>query len=224
MEIHSLINTASLNQQRQLPGLTPPQSPQDGELSSLPQQSQFRQSSTSFAQKTPNFQFKLPPIQSMLDNIAQNESQGAYYPQFQSSALPLSPLSSRSPSVVSVSRQEQSLQPQNAPHPGSEMGSFPAHEYPAPQKPLILISSQRSFSSNHPSSKKKRSNLPKKTTMILLTWLNENLNHPYPSSKQKNELIFQTGLSSQQLSNWFINARRRKISLLREIRNNTTEA
>ncbi|ODV97326.1 hypothetical protein PACTADRAFT_84522 [Pachysolen tannophilus NRRL Y-2460] len=56
-----------------------------------------------------------------------------------------------------------------------------------------------------------RPNLPKKTTNILLEWLYTHSNNPYPSSKQKSEFLYKTGLTSQQLSNWFINARRRKI-------------
>ncbi|GMM35154.1 Cup9 protein [Saccharomycopsis crataegensis] len=64
--------------------------------------------------------------------------------------------------------------------------------------------------------KKKRCNLPKKTTKILIDWLNDNLSNPYPNSKEKFELIVKTGLTNQQLSNWFINARRRKINNLRE--------
>lgn len=65
-------------------------------------------------------------------------------------------------------------------------------------------------------SKKKRSNLPKQSTSILLNWLHNNLDHPYPNSKEKKELMDRTGLSPQQLSNWFINARRRKIQGLRD--------
>lgn len=61
-----------------------------------------------------------------------------------------------------------------------------------------------------------RNNLPKGTTQILLKWLNEHLNHPYPNSFEKTQLIISTGLNQQQLSNWFINARRRKIKALRQ--------
>ncbi len=67
-------------------------------------------------------------------------------------------------------------------------------------------------------SRKKRANLPKKTTSILLGWLNDNLDHPYPSATEKSELIRLTGLTNQQLSNWFINARRRKIQVLRALK------
>jgi len=69
-------------------------------------------------------------------------------------------------------------------------------------------------------SRKKRANLPKKTTSILLGWLNDNLDHPYPSATEKTELIRLTGLTNQQLSNWFINARRRKIQVLRALKDN----
>lgn len=64
--------------------------------------------------------------------------------------------------------------------------------------------------------RKTRNNLPKETTYILLKWLNDHLNHPYPNSFEKNQLMVSTGLNQQQLSNWFINARRRKIKVLKE--------
>lgn len=68
--------------------------------------------------------------------------------------------------------------------------------------------------------KKKRSNLPKQSTNILFQWLLANLDHPYPNSREKADLIRKTGLTSQQLSNWFINARRRKINSLKEKNHN----
>lgn len=61
-----------------------------------------------------------------------------------------------------------------------------------------------------------RNNLPKETTYILLKWLEEHLNHPYPNSFEKTQLMFSTGLNQQQLSNWFINARRRKIRAMKQ--------
>ncbi|KAI5970749.1 CUP9 [Candida margitis] len=71
--------------------------------------------------------------------------------------------------------------------------------------------------SNGNSSKRKtRNNLPKEITYVLLRWLNDHLNHPYPNSFEKNQLMMATGLNQQQLSNWFINARRRKIKTLKE--------
>ncbi|VEU22561.1 DEKNAAC103523 [Brettanomyces naardenensis] len=67
--------------------------------------------------------------------------------------------------------------------------------------------------------RKRRASLPKRTTAILLNWLNDNLDHPYPNSSEKADMLRMTGLTNQQLSNWFINARRRKIQLLRDIKN-----
>lgn len=67
-----------------------------------------------------------------------------------------------------------------------------------------------------PSRGRTRNNLPKETTYILLKWLEEHLNHPYPNSFEKTQLMFSTGLNQQQLSNWFINARRRKIRAMKQ--------
>ncbi|CAI4464796.1 CQS_1a_G0018240.mRNA.1.CDS.1 [Saccharomyces cerevisiae] len=57
----------------------------------------------------------------------------------------------------------------------------------------------------------KRSNLPKATVSILNKWLHEHVNNPYPTVQEKRELLAKTGLTKLQISNWFINARRRKI-------------
>lgn len=55
----------------------------------------------------------------------------------------------------------------------------------------------------------KRANYSKEVSKILKNWLKENLNNPYPSEREKNDLIKMTGLDSTQINNWFINARRR---------------
>ena len=82
-------------------------------------------------------------------------------------------------------------------------------------------------------SKKRRGNLPKPVTDILRAWFREHLDHPYPSEDDKQKLIARTGLtisqvccratvresssglSCEQISNWFINARRRQLPALR---------
>lgn len=57
----------------------------------------------------------------------------------------------------------------------------------------------------------KRSNLPKEVINVLNDWLLKNLHNPYPTPQVKRELLEKTGLNQVQLSNWFINVRRRKI-------------
>lgn len=57
--------------------------------------------------------------------------------------------------------------------------------------------------------KRRRGNLPKSTTALLRTWLYDHTQHPYPSEEEKTTLATQTGLTLNQISNWFINARRR---------------
>jgi len=62
--------------------------------------------------------------------------------------------------------------------------------------------------------KKRRGNLPKTATATLKSWVVENLTHPYPSEDVKRQLAFKCSLSVQQISNWFINARRRIVPAL----------
>eukprot|EP01095_Lingulamoeba_sp_RSL-Kostka_P001861 TRINITY_DN1264_c8_g1_i1.p1 TRINITY_DN1264_c8_g1~~TRINITY_DN1264_c8_g1_i1.p1 ORF type:complete len:149 (-),score=11.89 TRINITY_DN1264_c8_g1_i1:221-667(-) len=50
----------------------------------------------------------------------------------------------------------------------------------------------------------------KDITCILITWILENIKHPYPTRAEKLKLMNQTGLSKTQLDNWFYNTRRRK--------------
>ncbi|XP_076893418.1 BEL1-like homeodomain protein 11 [Bidens hawaiensis] len=49
--------------------------------------------------------------------------------------------------------------------------------------------------------------LPETSVMILRSWLFEHFLHPYPNDNEKLMLASQTGLSKNQVSNWFINAR-----------------
>ncbi|KAK4502840.1 hypothetical protein PRZ48_006266 [Zasmidium cellare] len=56
---------------------------------------------------------------------------------------------------------------------------------------------------------RKRSNLPKQSTEIMKTWFDQNITNPYPSEEQKAIFSNATGISMTQVSNWFINHRRR---------------
>ncbi|KAM5564980.1 BEL1-like homeodomain protein 11 [Rosa sericea] len=49
--------------------------------------------------------------------------------------------------------------------------------------------------------------LPETSVAILRSWLFEHFLHPYPNDSEKQMLASQTGLSKNQVSNWFINAR-----------------
>ncbi|GLU11842.1 hypothetical protein SLE2022_285620 [Rubroshorea leprosula] len=49
--------------------------------------------------------------------------------------------------------------------------------------------------------------LPESSVAILRAWLFEHFLHPYPTDTDKHMLATQTGLTRNQVSNWFINAR-----------------
>ncbi|CAN1253063.1 BEL1-like homeodomain protein 8 [Linum perenne] len=49
--------------------------------------------------------------------------------------------------------------------------------------------------------------LPERSVAILRAWLFEHFLHPYPTDVDKQYLATQTGLTRNQVSNWFINAR-----------------
>lgn len=49
--------------------------------------------------------------------------------------------------------------------------------------------------------------LPERAVSVLRAWLFEHFLHPYPNDSDKHMLASQTGLTRNQVSNWFINAR-----------------
>ncbi|KAM0676567.1 Homeobox protein tos8 [Binucleata daphniae] len=61
----------------------------------------------------------------------------------------------------------------------------------------------------------KRANYPKQISKILKNWLRNNIQSPYPSEIEKAELAKLTGLDQTQINNWFINARRRILPMLK---------
>ncbi|XP_076919392.1 BEL1-like homeodomain protein 2 [Bidens hawaiensis] len=58
-----------------------------------------------------------------------------------------------------------------------------------------------------PESWRPQRGLPERSASILRAWLFEHFLNPYPSDADKHMLARQTGLSRNQISNWFINAR-----------------
>ncbi|CAO3607629.1 unnamed protein product [Cunninghamella blakesleeana] len=96
---------------------------------------------------------------------------------------------------------------------------FPSHPQEEEEHPLtsaagsVLVSTTATtattISSNGKTNKRRRGNLPKAVTLILKEWLSEHKKHPYPTEEEKDALAKRTGLTLNQISNWFINARRR---------------
>lgn len=62
--------------------------------------------------------------------------------------------------------------------------------------------------------RRRRGNLPKSVTAILKQWLIDHRGHPYPTEEEKRGLRVKTNLTLNQISNWFINARRRILPLI----------
>ncbi|ORZ12367.1 homeobox KN domain-domain-containing protein [Absidia repens] len=69
-------------------------------------------------------------------------------------------------------------------------------------------------SSSITTARKRRGNLPKSITCLLKEWLVVHADHPYPSDDEKLYLQQETQLTINQISNWFINARRRLLPCL----------
>lgn len=146
-----------------------------------------------------------PPSYSTQPSSYSLYNHGSYTPY--SREAPSGSLSLEAPSPVS--------QPLTAAATRRSLVSTRRESFDLPTLPGSPVSKSASPDLSH-SRTRTRNNLPKETTYILLKWLNDHLNHPYPNSFEKTQLMMTTGLNQQQLSNWFINARRRKIKVLRQ--------
>ncbi|KAJ0966609.1 hypothetical protein J5N97_023526 [Dioscorea zingiberensis] len=63
------------------------------------------------------------------------------------------------------------------------------------------------FTDHNPPVWRPQRGLPERSVAVLRAWLFEHFLHPYPTDTDKHMLATQTGLSRNQVSNWFINAR-----------------
>ncbi|KAL1851237.1 hypothetical protein Plec18170_006562 [Paecilomyces lecythidis] len=62
------------------------------------------------------------------------------------------------------------------------------------------------------SNRKKYRRLPRNAVIVLRSWLHQHKDYPYPTQWEKENLQQETGLSNAQISDWFMNARRRKLA------------
>ncbi|WPH05089.1 Homeobox protein TGIF1 [Acrodontium crateriforme] len=88
-------------------------------------------------------------------------------------------------------------------HVDSNVAHIP-YEY----SPASMYTMSNDYDFQH-SKARKRGNLPKQSTEIMKTWFDQNISNPYPSEEQKLHFSKATGVSMTQVSNWFINHRRR---------------
>ncbi|CEP15433.1 hypothetical protein [Parasitella parasitica] len=83
---------------------------------------------------------------------------------------------------------------------------------PASRKSVKASANNKTKSANN--GRRRRGNLPKSVTAILKQWLIDHSRHPYPTEEEKRSLRLKTELTLNQISNWFINARRRILPLI----------
>lgn len=108
--------------------------------------------------------------------------------------------------------------------------NYPPHAMVGSQSMTLGVQGELSGSHN----RRRRGNLPKHVTDILRSWFHDHLDHPYPSEEDKQIFMQKTNLTISQvsrldpeemdsinmlqISNWFINARRRHWPALKQSR------
>ena len=136
-----------------------------------------------------------------------------------SSSSPASPHSSSIPMPIMDSLSHPPLPPTTPttptsviPHHHQHHHHHPSHRKQPLQSPTTVTATTTTTTnsgSNNNLVKRRRGNLPKAVTAILREWLSRHKKHPYPTEDEKAALARQTNLTLNQISNWFINARRR---------------
>ncbi|KAI7900275.1 uncharacterized protein BX663DRAFT_518105 [Cokeromyces recurvatus] len=100
----------------------------------------------------------------------------------------------------------------SSPSPPHYLLPKPIH-YPSPKEE---DESDKKVTTVTNTNKRRRGNLPKAVTAILRDWLSKHKKHPYPTEEEKAALAAETNLNLNQISNWFINARRRILQSMLE--------
>ncbi|GJQ11701.1 hypothetical protein GpartN1_g3492.t1 [Galdieria partita] len=62
----------------------------------------------------------------------------------------------------------------------------------------------------HGMPRRRRENLSKEKVVLLKEWFDAHVQHPYPTESEKRQLCQETGMQMQQITNWFINQRKRR--------------
>ncbi|TVY17626.1 Homeobox protein homothorax [Lachnellula arida] len=151
---------------------------------------------------------QVPQLRNSVNEYALDSSRSGArtYPQAQSSAFD-PPISSYHQPTISYGYQQ----------PRGQSFSGPSHDRTPFSNNQHAMYGGSGFSygtvdPGHDSKqRKRRGNLPKETTDKLRAWFVAHLQHPYPTEDEKQDLMRQTGLQINQISNWFINARRRQL-------------
>lgn len=76
---------------------------------------------------------------------------------------------------------------------------------------IVSPSSSKTAKSSSSPSKKKSTSLPAETVDYLKAWMMspEHIAHPYPTEQEKAQIMADTGIELKQLTNWFVNNRKR---------------
>jgi len=66
------------------------------------------------------------------------------------------------------------------------------------------------MTSNSSTATRKSSSLPAETVEYLKAWMSpQHIAHPYPTEQEKEQIMAETGIELKQLTNWFVNNRKR---------------
>ncbi|KAK4939010.1 homeodomain superfamily [Elasticomyces elasticus] len=146
----------------------------------------------------------------------------------------------RPPYFEPTNRHGYAYPPPNRPAPQADYARYapspygyrPNAPYPSPYGPGdYLPSPTTSHNATSPPAamdtdsrnRRRRGNLPRQITEVFRAWFYEHLDHPYPTEEDKQMFAERTGLTMAQISNWFINARRRQLPALRSARDRQSQ-